>query len=289
MRRWSFIPAVMLLAACAAPPPAPVDDYSLRPASPAPEEPPDRYTVERGDTLYSIAFRFGADVKDLAAWNGIDAPYTIFPGQELNFRPAEPVRTAGAAASAGSGGRVRTEPLPEHESPERTGPEGGAAGAGDAARTQPDEADHAPPPASQPTRAPKPAATPDSANSGPLQWQWPARGPVLSSFDAGDASRKGINIGGKSGDPVYAAASGTVVYSGSGLIGYGELIIVKHDDRLLSAYGHNRKRLVQEGEHVRAGQRVAEMGSTGAPRPMLHFEIRVEGKPVNPAKYLPSR
>lgn len=289
MRWWQLAPVLMLLAACAAPPPAPVKDYSILPATPATEEPPDGYTVRRGDTLYSVAFRFGIDVNDLAAWNGIGAPYTIYPGQELKFEPTGSARTAGAAPSAAGSSRVQTEPLPEQKSPagekpaaaprtshrEEGAEQGRTAGAAQAAR------------ASGPEK--KPPAGSQSAHEGPLNWRWPADGPVLSSFDAADASRKGIDIGGKPGDPVYAAASGTVVYSGSGLIGYGELIIVKHDDKLLSAYGHNRKRLVQEGEQVRAGQRIAEMGSTGAPRPMLHFEIRVEGKPVNPAKYLPSR
>ncbi len=116
-----------------------------------------------------------------------------------------------------------------------------------------------------------------------VTWQWPADGAVISS------SGSGLDIAGTAGDPVRAAADGTVVYSGNGLIGYGELIIIKHSDNYLSAYGHNRRRLVQEGQHVRAGQQIAEMGSTGAPREELHFEIRKAGKPVDPTEYLPGR
>lgn len=133
----------------------------------------------------------------------------------------------------------------------------------------------------------KPAAP--SSTSGGIVWQWPSSGPKLSGFVAGDQLRQGIDIGGRAGQPVLAAADGSVVYSGNGLLGYGELIIIKHNATFLSAYGYNRKRLVQEGQVVKAGQQVAEMGSSGANRDMLHFEIRKNGKPVNPVEYLPAR
>ncbi|MEO6966848.1 MAG: peptidoglycan DD-metalloendopeptidase family protein [Rhodanobacteraceae bacterium] len=122
-----------------------------------------------------------------------------------------------------------------------------------------------------------------------INWQWPADGAVISGYQADSGAGAGLDIAGKAGDPVRAAADGTVVYSGNGLIGYGELIIIKHSDNYLSAYGHNRKRLVKEGERVRAGQEIAEMGSSGAPREELHFEIRQAGKPVDPTDYLPGR
>jgi len=112
---------------------------------------------------------------------------------------------------------------------------------------------------------------------------------MISGYVAGDQTRQGVDIAGKAGDPVTAAAEGNVVYSGNGLVGYGELIIIKHNDTFLSAYGHNRKRLVEEGQHVTAGQQIAEMGSSSASRDMLHFEIRKNGKPINPLDYLPSR
>jgi lipoprotein NlpD len=127
------------------------------------------------------------------------------------------------------------------------------------------------------------------APAGGIAWRWPANGNLLEGFMAGDATKQGIDIAGNAGDPVLAAADGVVVYSGSGLVGYGELIIVKHSDEWLSAYGHNRKRLVAEGQRVRAGQPIAEMGRSGAPRDELHFEIRRSGRPVDPLQYLPAR
>jgi lipoprotein NlpD len=139
------------------------------------------------------------------------------------------------------------------------------------------------PPATRPTA---PVAAPPAA---PFAWRWPVDGGVLSTYAPGDATRQGIDIGNREGTPVRAAADGVVVYSGSGLVGYGELVIIKHNDAWLSAYGHNRARLVNEGQAVKAGQQIAEMGHSGAARDMLHFEIRYNGKPVDPLRYLPAR
>jgi lipoprotein NlpD len=122
-----------------------------------------------------------------------------------------------------------------------------------------------------------------------VTWRWPGKGSLVGTFVAGDQTRQGIDVAGKAGDPVLAAADGEVVYSGNGLLGYGELIIVKHNANFLSAYGHNRKRLVQEGDKVKGGQQIAEMGSSASSRDELHFEIRKNGKPVNPLDYLPAR
>jgi lipoprotein NlpD len=138
-----------------------------------------------------------------------------------------------------------------------------------------------------------PASTPIVARGatrsvGGIAWRWPADGALLKKFSSSDAI-PGIEVGGKAGDPVRAAADGVVVYSGNGLVGYGELVIIKHSDSFLSAYGHNRKRLVKEGEKVKAGQSVAEMGSTGATRDELQFQIRRDGNPVDPLQYLPPR
>lgn len=134
------------------------------------------------------------------------------------------------------------------------------------------------------------APTPSTATGGGASgWRWPATGALIGKFITGDPTRQGLDIAGNSGDPVRAAGAGTVVYSGSGLVGYGELIIIKHSDEWLSAYGHNRKRLVSEGQAVSAGQQVAEMGRSGASRDMLHFEIRRNGKPVDPLQHLPRR
>ena len=208
--------------------------------------------VRRGDTLYGIAFRNGLDYRDVAAWNGIRSPYTIYPGQRLRLY---------GSPSAG-GRRVATRPSsePVRRPPANTG-------------TRP-----------APTPAPSPAAP-----ASRLGWAWPADGQIIGTYASGDPTRQGIDIAGQRGDPVRAAADGVVVYSGSGLVGYGELVIVKHDDSWLSAYGHNRARLVAEGAKVRAGQQIAEMGRTGADRDMLHFEIRYDGKPVDPLRYLPKR
>ena len=147
-----------------------------------------------------------------------------------------------------------------------------------------------PPPVERSVELPtKPVSEGAVANAGGIAWRWPNTGKLLGGFVAGDQTRQGVDIAGSAGDPVRAAADGEVVYSGNGLIGYGELIIVKHNASFLSAYGHNRKRLVQEGEKVRAGQQIAEMGSSASSRDELHFEIRKNGKPVNPMDYLPGR
>lgn len=291
--RLLIILAVSLTAGCVTDRPAPVVDRSIGLAQRQPQRPPSDYQVERGDTLYSIAFRYGLDAKRLARWNGIDSPYTIYPGQRLRLRegpggPA-PGRTT-PAARAGTG--VTTEPLAEapggpddsRERDRETAPEA-------APETREAPAREPAPPEPERRPEPEPAPEPGAAETaqGPLKWQWPADGPILSTFADGDSSRNGIDIGGQAGAPIRAAAAGEVVYSGSGLIGYGELIIVKHDKALLSAYGHNRNRLVQEGDRVQAGQKIAEMGDTGAPRAMLHFEIREDGSPVNPQKFLPRR
>ncbi len=135
---------------------------------------------------------------------------------------------------------------------------------------------------------PPPAAPQAPANSG-IGWRWPADGALVGRFVAGETTKQGIDIAGSSGQAVRAAGPGVVVYSGAGLVGYGELIIIKHNDQWLSAYGHNRKRLVNEGQNVKAGEQIAEMGRTGAARDMLHFEIRYEGKPVDPLQYLPAK
>ena len=148
-------------------------------------------------------------------------------------------------------------------------------------------------PAVEPPPAPAPAKastdTGAASNVNGIAWRWPSAGKMLGGYVGGDQTKQGIDIAGNEGDPVRAAADGEVVYSGNGLIGYGELIIVKHNPAFLSAYGHNRKRLVQEGDRVKAGQTIAEMGASGASRDELHFEIRRNGKPSNPLDFLPRR
>jgi lipoprotein NlpD len=205
--------------------------------------------VQRGDTLYRIATENGIAMRDLAAWNGIPAPYTIYPGQRLVLYPK-----SGAVATT----------RPSTSAPAKT-----------VATVKPTT-----PVATAPTAAP--------LSSG-VAWRWPVDGALLSRFVAGEPTKQGVDIAGTAGAPVRAAGDGVVVYSGSGLVGYGELVIIKHNEQWLSAYGHNRNRMVNEGAVVKAGQQIAELGRTGAARDMLHFEIRYNGKPVDPLQYLPRK
>ena len=292
----------LVVAGCASTGPAPVEDRSInRPPPPRSTPAPTRrapatsgtYRVQRGDTLYSIAFRHGLDYRELAEWNGIEPPYTIYPGRELKLSrgrsTARPPAQAGAAARAAPPPRSATRaPETRTAAAPKPGPFEPVAPASSRSSTA------ATPGVS--TASAAPAATPPPAtasqpagSNGDIVWHWPADGEIVGTYAAGDPTRQGIDIAGKSGSPVRAAADGTVVYSGNGLIGYGELIIVKHSPAFLSAYGHNRKRLVQEGDRVKAGQMIAEMGSSGASRDELHFEIRRNGKPSDPLGYLPRR
>jgi lipoprotein NlpD len=223
----------------------------------------DKYRVHRGDTLYGIAWRFGLDPHDLARWNGIGPPYTIYPGQYLIMQPTRALSTR--VATAAPPPAVTPSPPPRSTSIRR-----------------PPTRPHA---VSKPRRTYQPPAIPNGA----IKWTWPAQGKVVQRYVSGSETKKGINIEGKLGEPVRAAAAGQVVYSGSGLIGYGKLVIINHNRHYLSAYAHNKKLLVREGEKVKAGQEIAELGETNAAEPILHFEIRKDGKPVNPLRYLPSK
>jgi lipoprotein NlpD len=248
---------------------------------------PGSYRVMRGDTLYSIAFRHDVDFRDLAAWNHIAAPYTIWPGQLLRLAPPH----AGVASARSPAARAARPANPPPPAPvfEPASPAAASSGTRVAGPVAP---------AAPAVAPPAPVAAPPAAVAAPVrgtargvagvQWRWPADGSLIKRFKAGDAI-PGIELAGKAGDPVRAAADGVVVYSGNGLVGYGELIIIKHNDSFLSAYGHNRKRLVKEGQRVSAGQLIAEMGATGASRDELQFQIRRDGNPVDPLDYLPAR
>ncbi len=221
---------------------------------------PNEYKVKKGDTLYSIAWRYNLDHKELARWNAIRPPYTIYPGQRLKMNPVV-IADSGPA-------KPRAAPAPK---PRGTG------NTTTAARS----ASQKPPP---PKRS---AAQPASPQK--MGWVWPTDGKVIRGFSSNASGKKGIDISGRPGQPVKATSAGKVVYSGSGLLGYGRLIIINHNKNYLSAYAHNRKLLVKEGEYVRSGQQIAELGSSGTDKPMLHFEIRRDGRPVDPLKYLPKR
>ena len=261
------------------------------------------YIVHKGDTLYSIAFRKGVDFRDLARLNSIPAPYTIWPGQRLALTAS--TSTAASQAKAAAPAHVAGVPAapvfeavtkaPAAASAATVDSHAGSASAANperpAAAANTDVVPVAGVPASAPvvvTAAPSPVPAGATRPVSGVSWRWPVEGQLVSRFNSADAI-PGIEIAGKSGDPVRAAADGVVVYSGNGLVGYGELVIIKHNDSFLSAYGHNRKRLVKEGQRVSAGQQIAEMGSTGATRNELEFQIRKDGNPVDPLSYLPAR
>ena len=319
------VAACAFLAACATANRAPVVDRPVTRASspllspPAPppgrallDQRPETYTVKRGDTLYSIALDKGVDYRELAAWNGLADPAVVKEGTVLRLRPPVPAAQAAAPEArpqAPSDAGVQVQPILAPgavearslgEAQARPGAEPRAAAEAprpELLKTSPkaiklpySEANLAllqrqsPPEAAVEAVAPAAAA---AAESDGVEWMWPATGKVLAGFSKG--ANKGVDILGKVGDPVFASASGRVVYSGTGLRGYGKLIIIKHNDTYLSAYAHNSNLLVKEGQNVVKGQKIAEIGNTDSPQAKLHFEIRRQGEPVDPLKFLPER
>ncbi len=221
------------------------------------------HVVEGGDTLYSIAWRYGRDYEELADINGIKAPYNIYPGQKVDLSvPKGYVKKTRQVADS-----KKTETKRSVKTPT--------------------------------TKVEKPAVnkkiqTPVAkvykpTLKGKVKWSWPHTGPIIERFNVAGDINKGIDIRGNIGDPVRAAAQGEVVYAGSGLLGYGNLVIVNHNETYLSAYAHNRRMFVKEGDLVKTGQVIAELGDSGTKISKLHFEIRKNGKPVNPLHYLPKR
>jgi lipoprotein NlpD len=299
-----LLSTLILLAACAGPKkPAPVEDRRVAAPPPAaaasaapveapPPAPPPLagadhagkpgyYTVKPGDTLSRIALEHGQGWRDIARWNALDNPNRVEVGQVLRVLPPE---GEVATRAVPGNGRVESRPLDAKPAPVPPAPVVAAVPAPPAVAPAP-----AAPAASAPAVAGAAPAAPAvaAAEEEQIVWSWPAGGAVLAGFDEG--RNKGLTIGGNAGDPVLAAANGRVMYVGSSIRGYGNLIIVKHNDLYLSAYAHNRQMLVKEDEVVRRGQRIAEMGASDAPRVQLHFEIRRQGKPVDPARLLPPR
>jgi lipoprotein NlpD len=226
---------------------------------------PGYFTVRPGDTLYRIALEAGQSPRDLQAWNKLTNPNLIEVGQVLRVVPPAVVSTASApapAATAPAAAGVTTTPVAP-----------GAVASRPLDRTAP--------------ATPVPAPAPASAGADNVTFLWPSQGEVIANFD--EAKNKGISIAGRIGDPVVAAADGRVVYAGAGLRGYGNLIILKHNNTFLTAYAHNQALLVREDQAVRQGQKIAEMGSSDADRVKLHFEVRRQGKPVDPLGFLPKR
>lgn len=251
----------------------------------------DEYLVVRGDTMYSIAFRNQVDHRELAEWNGVASNFLIYPGQVLRLTPPDVV-----APVAPENGDTAIAALPAP--PPLNRPQAlpsGPVGSGLNQPPVPLPAPVVPPPTAVPAPATQVAASPPTAPVAvarrpvlsPQGWTWPTEGAIERGYNPAQGS-KGLFFTGTVGQPVLAAAPGRVVYSGNALRGYGELVIIKHDEVHLSAYGHNRSRLVKEGDNVTVGQPIAEMGEGPERRPLLHFEIRERGQPVNPAKFLPT-
>jgi lipoprotein NlpD len=254
--------------------------------------PPGYYRVKPGDTLYRIALENGQNYHDIATWNNLTNPNQIEVGQLMRVAPPGAnlaAATPGVSTAPIVGGGVQAQPLnganayataPQPGAtaqPPYYGPNSGMAGTPGTAAGALAGAASTPAVPGADANAAAPAAQP--------AFIWPARGPILGTFN--EASNKGLNIGGAPGDPVNASADGRVVYSGNGLRGYGNLIIIKHDATFLTAYAHNRALMVKEGDAVTKGQKIAEMGNSDSDRVMLHFEVRRQGKPVDPLKYLP--
>ncbi len=283
--------AVLLVSACGTQGPnrAPVEDRSTgmsRPVAVAVDTAgvkllpgaenagkPGYYTIKPGDTLIRIGLDTGQNWRDIGRWNNLENPNLIEVGQVLRVVP--PVETAAVVTRPVSSASVAS-----------TTPTTSTSAAG---TTAPAQAASAPAPvasAAKPASTPPPPAS-SSGGEEDIAWIWPAQGAVLAGFD--EAKNKGLDIAGKAGDTVMASADGRVVYSGAGLRGYGNLIILKHNNTFLTAYAHNQTLLVKEDQMVRKGQKIAEMGDSDADRVKLHFEIRRQGKPVDPAKFLPAK
>ena len=233
---------------------------------------PGYYSVKSGDTLIRIGMDNGQSWRDIARWNNIENPNLIETGQVLRVVPPE---ESGVVVRPVSSTNIVTSPAP---SPVASAP---APAVNVASVKQPVSSATTPNPSS-PANNLTTADSPEEA----VSFQWPTRGNVLAGFD--EVKNKGLDIAGKAGDPVLAAADGKVVYAGSGLRGYGNLVIIKHNNTYLTAYAHNQSLLVKEDQAIKRGQKIAEMGNSDADQVKLHFEIRRQGKPVDPAKYLPS-
>ncbi|HUP31256.1 MAG TPA: peptidoglycan DD-metalloendopeptidase family protein [Usitatibacter sp.] len=319
MRRAACVLLALLMAACAARRPAPVEDR-LAPQPPAPEvvkapEPPvekplPTHVVKRGETMVGIALQYGLDYRELAAWNNITNPNVLTTGQvlvvaaPLGTRPiALPIAAPTATPLATAGPPIEARPLAntpalkveprgqkvpfsERALAQLSSPEAGAPSPAPENVPMPPAPSQPPVPAAPAPAPPPEAEKPAGTDREDVDWMWPVKGKLLAPFS--EAS-KGVDIGGRKGAPVVAAAAGRVVYAGAGLRGYGKLVIIKHNNTWLSAYAHNDNLVVKEQQDVRKGQKIAEMGASDTDQVKLHFEVRRQGKPVDPAKVLPSK
>jgi lipoprotein NlpD len=279
-------------------PPAPLEEPTTKPYREG-DWRPEYHVVKKGDTLYSIALDYGQDYRELAAWNNLEDPGLIKIDQRLRLFPPDSVGEATTAQptplAAPAATPIFSEPkarkLPYSDQAlvqlKMPAPKPAAAPTPSVPAIAQPSAKLATAHAS-PAPLPAPAQKETQASDGKMTWEWPAQGKLLYGFGQG-LNQKGVGIEGRSGQPVLAAAPGKVVYSGSGLRGYGKLIIIKHNASYLSVYAHNSQILVKEGQTVAKGQKIAEIGDTDSDRIALHFEIRRLGKPINPLQYLPER
>jgi lipoprotein NlpD len=306
IRVLAFVIPSLLLAGCFSQQPVPAVDRNStaqsRAATAAQPSGSGYYTVKRGDTMYRIALDNGQAYTDIAAWNNIVNPSSIREGQVLRIAPPGAVENSGSVVAkpidSGVGIESRSldqpaaaSPVAGHSGSIKREPRVGKEPYSDEAYARLSSTSEA---AAKPAETrveakPEPATAVPPLAAGPddVPWLWPTAGKLVAPYS--EAGNKGLDFAGKTGDPVLAAGDGKVVYAGAGLRGYGELVIVKHNATFLSAYAHNRKILVKEGQQVSRGQKIAEMGNTDADSVKLHFEIRKQGKPVDPAQYLPKR
>ena len=269
---------LVLLPGCGHHQPAPVEEHSSTKVKRQLNS-DGTYFVLSGDTLYAIAFNYGLDPQDVAKWNEISRPYVIYPGQKLRLT-APP---AGSRSASSAGVQISAAKTPAKATTKTV------SDVPKTSQTKSKPVNSAASTAGATVSQSPPASPPVSNSADPKSWKWPTTGRVLRTYAADDPARNGLDIAGKEGQPINASSAGQVVYSGNGLIGYGELIIIKHSEKMLSAYAHNKVRLVKEGDQVSTGQKIAEMGRNDENEQILHFEIRARGKPVNPLIYLPKK
>ena len=253
------------------------------------------YEVKKGDTLYFIAYVTDKDVSELVAYNDLDSSYTIYPGQKLKlWQPAykPPVlgfQSKNATVAASNISTVApTASAVVATSPANASSSSASSSTASMKKEPENKVEQSKPKEYVGSKGKQNVTTASKpTNDKVSKWLWPTKGRVIKNFSVGEQGNKGIDIAGQRGQPIVSTAGGTVVYSGNALRGYGNLVIVKHNDNYLSAYAHNDRLLVSEGQSVKQGQKIATMGSSGAKSVRLHFEIRYQGKSVNPKRYLP--
>ncbi|MFZ6709068.1 peptidoglycan DD-metalloendopeptidase family protein [Undibacterium sp. TC9W] len=266
----------------------------IKPVVKVPDNTRGTYVVKRGDGLYRIALDHGQSYSDLVAWNDLKNPNDIKVGQVLRVAPPDAVQGAQTSVVASNAG-IEVKPLPVNAATNKTSPRGDKRPYSEANLAELQKTDSTVVASVTPTVPVTKSETPatpakvseSTTETESVDWMWPADGKVLATFD--DVKNKGFDIAGKLGQDVLSAGAGKVLYAGSGIRGYGNLVIIKHTSTLLSAYAHNKSILVKEGQSITKGQKIAEMGNSDSDTVKLHFEIRVQGKPVDPARYLPAR